>query len=128
MGVEVTGRDLVAVVVRLPDAGTRGAERRAALRPASRGGPSAVLDVAEAMAGACRAAGVPALVGALDDVRAGALLSLPPGADDDKQLRDLGPACGARCGGRAARRTHAGAGDRGQPARRVAPRGAGGVP
>jgi purine catabolism regulator len=32
---------------------------------------------------------VPALVGALDDVRAGALLSLPPGADDDRPLRAL---------------------------------------
>jgi purine catabolism regulator len=102
MGVEVTGRDLVAVVVRLPDAGTRGAER-----PGDHGGPaageagggqSAVLGVAEALAGVCRAAGVPALVGALDDVRVGALLSLPPGTDDDKQLRDLG----ARLAGHAA--------------------------
>jgi len=74
MGVEVTGRDLLAVVVRLPDPGTSG-------------GQAAVLGAAEAVAGACRAAGVPALVGALDDVRAGALLSLPPGADDDKPLR-----------------------------------------
>jgi hypothetical protein len=76
MGVEVTGRDLVAVVVRLPDPGPAGAQ-------------AVVLGVAEAMAGACRAAGVPALVGALDDVRAGALLSLPPGADQDKPLHAL---------------------------------------
>ena len=81
MGVEVAGRDLVAVVVRLPD-------------PVSAGGhaavPSAaVLSAAEEMAGACRADGVPALVGALDEVRAGALLSLPPGADDDRPLRAL---------------------------------------
>ena len=76
MGVEVTGRDLVAVVVRLPDSGTAG-------------GQAAVLGAAEAMADACRTAGVPALVGALDDVRVGALLSLPPGADDDKPLRVL---------------------------------------
>jgi len=76
MGVEVTGRDLVAVVARLPDAGAAG-------------GRAAVLGAAEAMAGACRAAGVPALVGALDDVRAGALLSLAPGADDDGPLRAL---------------------------------------
>jgi len=90
MGVEVTGRDLVAVVVRLPDV-----RMRAVKRPGGRGdlaadGQSGVLDVAEALARACRAAGVPALVGALDDVRVGALLSLPPGADDDKQLRALG--------------------------------------
>src|SRR5579859_4939727 len=76
MGVEVAGRDLVAVVVRLPDAGT-------ACRQAM------VLDVAEAMAGACREAGVPALVGLLDDVRAGALLSLPPGGNDEKALHAL---------------------------------------
>src|SRR6185312_4050654 len=93
MGVEVTGRDLVAVVVRLADpvaAGGRAAVPRAA-----------VLSAAEEMAGACRADGVPALVGALDDVRAGALLSLPPGADDDKPLHALaarlgpGPVIGA---------------------------------
>jgi hypothetical protein len=88
MGVEVTGRDLVAVVVRLPD-------------PGAAGGQAAVLGAAEAMAGACRAGAVPALVGALDDVRAGALLSLPPGADDDRPLRALadalppGPVTGA---------------------------------
>jgi len=93
MGVEVAGRDLIAVVVRLAD-------------PVAAGGQAtvpraAVLDAAEEMAGACRADGVPALVGALDDVRAGALLSLPPGADDDKPLRALaarlgpGPVIGA---------------------------------
>ena len=81
MGVEVTGRDLVAVVVRLPDPGT------ASGQPPAVG--SGVLDTAEAMASACRTAAVPALVGALDDVRAGALLSLPPGADNDKPLRAL---------------------------------------
>ena len=81
MGVEVTGRDLVAVVVRLPDAGGAGGQA-----PVLGAG---VLGVAEAMAGACRTEGVPALAGALDDVRAGALLSLPPGTDDDKPLRAL---------------------------------------
>jgi hypothetical protein len=72
MGVEVAGRDLVAVVVRLP--GPAQAE---------------VLSAADAMAAACRAAGVPALAGALDDVRAGALLSLPPGDDGDEPIRAL---------------------------------------
>jgi hypothetical protein len=81
MGVEVTGRDLVAVVVRLPDPGAAAGQV-----PLPGAG---VLGVAEEMAGACRTAGVPALAGALDDVRAGALLSLPPGADDDKPLRAL---------------------------------------
>jgi purine catabolism regulator len=87
MGVEVTGRDLVAVVARLPDAGAAGGQA-----PVLGAG---VLGVAEAMAGACRTAGVPALAGALDDVRAGALLSLPPGADDDKPLRALAARLGS---------------------------------
>ena len=73
LGVEVAGRELVAVVVRLPDSG----------------GHVPVLGIAEAMAASCRASGVPALVGALDDVRAGALLSLPPGSDGDGALRAL---------------------------------------
>jgi len=77
MGVEVTGRDLVAVVARLPDPGDA---------VSGEAGQAAALGAAEALASACRAAGVPALIGALDDVRAGALLSLPPGADDDKPL------------------------------------------
>jgi PucR family transcriptional regulator, purine catabolism regulatory protein len=82
MGVEVTGRELVAVVARLPDG------------PPAPGAPVSVatvpvLAVAEAMAGASRAAGVPALVGALDDVRVGALLSLPPDTDADKPLRAI---------------------------------------
>jgi sugar diacid utilization regulator len=76
LGVEVAGRELVAVVVRLADA-----------EPAA--GQAAVLGVAEAVASACRAAGVPALAGVLDDVRAGALLSLPPGADADQPLQRL---------------------------------------
>jgi sugar diacid utilization regulator len=70
LGVEVAGRELVAVVVRLPD-------------------QAAVLAVAEAVASACRGTGVPALAGALDDIRAGALLSLPPGADADEPLLRL---------------------------------------
>jgi hypothetical protein len=103
MGVEVTGRDLVAVVVRLADpvaAAGQAAVPGAAVPGAAMSG-AAVLSAAEEMASACRAGGVPALVGALDDVRAGALLSLPPGADDDKPLRALaarlgpGPVIGA---------------------------------
>ena len=77
MGVEVTGRDLVAVVARLPAAGAPDAAH------------AAVLGAAETLAAACRAAGVPALVGALDEVRAVALLSLPPGGDDSGPLRAL---------------------------------------
>jgi purine catabolism regulator len=91
MGVEVAGRELVAVVVRLPD-GASG----------TGGGHAAVLGVAEAMAGSCRASGVPALVGALDDVRAGALLSLLPGTDDDAVLRALAGRLDALAAGRGA--------------------------
>ena len=80
MGVEVTGRDLVAIVVRLPDETSPG--EAAAPGP----GPAAALATAEAVAQACRAAAVPALVGALDDVRVGALLSLAPGADPEHPL------------------------------------------
>ena len=76
LGVEVAGRELVAVVVRLADAEPPG-------------GQAAVLGVAEAVASACHGAGVPALAGVLDDVRAGALLSLPPGTDADVPLQRL---------------------------------------
>jgi PucR family transcriptional regulator, purine catabolism regulatory protein len=92
LGVEVTGRELVAVVVRLPDAGPRGAAGSAAAgSPAGAEGSAgdgqvAVLTVAEAVASVCRGAGVPALAGALDDIRAGALLSLQPGTDADGPL------------------------------------------
>ena len=77
MGVPVTGRQLVAAVVRIPDAGP-GLSAHAA-----------VLGVAEAVADACRDTRVPALVGSLDDVRAGALLSLPEHADTDEVLNAL---------------------------------------
>jgi hypothetical protein len=83
LGVEVAGRELVAVVVRLPDSGGRAPVLGVPVLGVS------VLGVAEAMAGSCRASGVPALVGALDDVRAAALLSVPPGGDGDGALRAL---------------------------------------
>jgi hypothetical protein len=83
MGVEVGDRTLVAVVARLPEPADGAAARRGG-QGATLGAP--VLAVAEAMASACREAGLPALVGALDEVRAGGLLSLMPGTDDDKPL------------------------------------------
>ena len=88
MGVPVTGRQLVAAVVRIPDAGP-GLSAHAA-----------VLGVAEAVADACRDARVPALVGSLDDVRAGALLSLPEHADTDEALRELSARLTARLSSR----------------------------
>jgi purine catabolism regulator len=45
-----------------------------------------VLEAADTVAAACRAEQVPALVGTLDDVQAGALLSLNPQADADRVL------------------------------------------
>jgi PucR family transcriptional regulator, purine catabolism regulatory protein len=89
MGVPVTGRQLIAVVVRIPDSGP-GLSAHAA-----------VLGVAEAVADACRDARVPALVGSLDDVRADALLSLPEQADTDEALRALSARLTARLSGSA---------------------------
>jgi PucR family transcriptional regulator, purine catabolism regulatory protein len=101
MGIPVTGRQLVALVVRLPDSGVGpgpggglGTEQAAGLAA----GPAPILGVAEALAGACRAARVPALVGALDDLRAGALLSLPQGANADASLRAVAARLAARSG------------------------------
>jgi PucR family transcriptional regulator, purine catabolism regulatory protein len=84
LGVPVTGRQLVAAVVRIPDSGP-GLSAHAA-----------VLGVADAVADACRNARVPALVGSLDDVRAGALMSLPEHADADETLRALSARLTAR--------------------------------
>ena len=84
LGVPVTDRQLVSVVIRIPDAGP-GISAHAT-----------VLTVAEAAAEACRAAGVPALVGSLDDVRAGVLLSLPLEADADNALTALAERLGER--------------------------------
>jgi purine catabolism regulator len=77
MGVPVTGRQLVTLVARVPDAGP-GLSAQAL-----------VLGIAEAFAGSCRDIRVPALVGSLDDVRVGALLSLPAQADTDWVLQQL---------------------------------------
>jgi len=101
LGVEVAGRELVAVVVRLADAEPPGAADPAggAASGGTGGGQAAVLGAAEAVASACRGAGVPALAGVLDDVRAGALLSLLPGADADVPLQRLSERLGGQAGG-----------------------------
>jgi purine catabolism regulator len=74
LGVPVTGRQLITAVIRSPDGG-------AGLLAQAR-----VLDLAEALADACRTERIPALVGSLDDVRAGALLSAAAGADPEQVL------------------------------------------
>jgi PucR family transcriptional regulator, purine catabolism regulatory protein len=76
LGVPVDGRQLIAVVLRLRD-------------PGGASGHARVLEVADAAAAACRAERVPALVGTLDDARAGAMLSLTPRAEPDRVLTRL---------------------------------------
>ena len=80
LGVPVSGRQLIAMVVRSADGG-------AGLLAQAR-----VLEAAEATADACRSERIPALVGSLDDVRAAALLSVPGPADPDQVLARLGQA------------------------------------
>ena len=78
LGVPVTGRQLIALVIRVPGPA-----------PAPVPGLSSharVLEVAESVADACRAARIPSLVGSLDDARAAALLSLAPNADAGQAL------------------------------------------
>jgi purine catabolism regulator len=82
LGVPVDGRQLVAIVLR----------RHSAI--ASRDGPgisahARMLDVADVTAAACRGEQIPALVGTLDDVQAGAMLSLGPRAPVDELLTTL---------------------------------------
>jgi len=90
LGVPVDGRQLIAMVLRLRDPGPGDSSRPGAARGAL--GVSAharVLDVADAAAAACRAERIPALVGTLDDARAGAMLSLSPRAEPDRVLTSL---------------------------------------
>jgi purine catabolism regulator len=76
LGVPVTGRRLLAVVVRVaaaPSGPGLAAQARA-------------VSIADAIAAACRQQRVPALVGSLDESRVAALLALPPRADPDTAL------------------------------------------
>ncbi len=77
LGLPVDGRLLLGLVVRFSG---RGPGLLAQAR---------VLEVAEALADACRAERVPALVGSLDDERAGALLALGPQADEPRLLEAI---------------------------------------
>jgi PucR family transcriptional regulator, purine catabolism regulatory protein len=80
LGVPVTGRQLITMVLRFPGGG-------AGLLAQAR-----VLDLAEAVADACRGQRVPVLVGALDDVRAGAVLSVTGRADPEQVLTGVAQA------------------------------------
>jgi PucR family transcriptional regulator, purine catabolism regulatory protein len=79
LGVPVTGRCLVTVVVRL------------AVPPASPGlqAQARATSIADTLAEICRRQRVPALVGSLDDNRVAALLALPPRSDADAALTRL---------------------------------------
>jgi PucR family transcriptional regulator, purine catabolism regulatory protein len=80
LGVPVTGRRLLAVVIRLAG----GADAPAGLAAQARGA-----FVADAVAEACRQLRVPALVASLDDSRVAALASLATRADADAVLAQL---------------------------------------
>jgi PucR family transcriptional regulator, purine catabolism regulatory protein len=84
LGVPVSGRQLIAAIVRIRESGP-GISAHAR-----------IAEVTEAVAGACRDGRIPALVGSLDDVRAGALLSLPPRAGADEALTALSARLGQR--------------------------------
>jgi PucR family transcriptional regulator, purine catabolism regulatory protein len=87
LGVPVTGRRLMAVVVRVApgqDASQEPGGPRAGLAAQARSA-----SVADATAAACRQQRVPALVAALDESRIAALLALPPRADPDAALARL---------------------------------------
>jgi purine catabolism regulator len=84
LGVPVAGRQLLAVVVRSRHDG-HGLPAQAR-----------VLEAAEALAAACHADRVPALVGSLDEARVGALLSAGPQADPGQVLASVSAAARRR--------------------------------
>src|ERR1700683_394312 len=88
LGVPVDGRQLIAVVLRLHDLGREpaGPGRHPGLGVSAH---TRVLDLADAAAAAGGAERLPALVGTLDDARAGAMLSLSQHADPDRVLTSL---------------------------------------
>ncbi|GGO76804.1 PucR family transcriptional regulator [Nonomuraea cavernae] len=78
VGVPLTGRKLVSVVIRPTDPIEQALDGQAQLG-----------ELAEATAAACRDARLPALVGALDQDRVGVLLPLPPRTDAEPALTTL---------------------------------------
>jgi PucR family transcriptional regulator, purine catabolism regulatory protein len=103
--VPVTGRSLVAVVVRLAGsvAGGLAGSVAGGLAGSVAGGLAAqarAAEVADALAEACRQLRVPALVGSLDDDRIAALLALPPRSDPEAALRRLAEQLRPRLSGR----------------------------
>jgi PucR family transcriptional regulator, purine catabolism regulatory protein len=93
LGVPVDGRQLIAMVLRFRDgpgsAAPPGASSGTSSGTLGMPAHARVLDLADAAAAACRAERVPSLVGTLDDVRAGAMLSLGPRVEPDAVLTRL---------------------------------------
>jgi purine catabolism regulator len=87
LGVQVTGRQLLTVVVRFRGGGSG--------LPAH----ARVLEVADALADACRRERVPALVGSLSEARVGGLLSVAPEAKADGVLAAVCSAAQQRLAG-----------------------------
>jgi PucR family transcriptional regulator, purine catabolism regulatory protein len=89
LGVPVDGRQLIAMVLRFRDPGPG---------PLGVSAHARVLDLADAAAAAAAAERIPALVGTLDDARAGAMLSLGPRAEADDALTRLAARITERAG------------------------------
>ena len=89
LGVPVDGRQLIAMVLRFRDPGPG---------PLGVSAHARVLDLADAAAAAAAAERIPALVGTLDDARAGAMLSLGPRAEADDVLTRLAARITERAG------------------------------
>ncbi len=102
LGVPVDGRQLVALVLRLRDPASGRSDvsplGRSDLSPLGVSAHARVLELADATAEACRAQRIPALVGTLDDARAGAMLSLGPQAEPDDALTRLATRIRERAG------------------------------
>ena len=91
LGLPVAGRQLIGLGLRFRSGWTGlPAQARA-------------LEAADALAGACHSERVPALVGSLDEARAGAVLSLPPRADPDRVLAAVCERAASRSGQHARR-------------------------
>jgi purine catabolism regulator len=91
LGIPVAGRSLLGVVIRAGDGATDGVQGLLAHRRAAA--------AADAAAAVCREIHAPALVGSLDDVRVGALLTLPHRGDPEDALTRLAERVRGRLGG-----------------------------
>jgi PucR family transcriptional regulator, purine catabolism regulatory protein len=98
LGVPVEGRQLIAVVLRLANPGGKQGPGSKQTDVPGISAHARVLEAADAVAAACRKEQVPALVGTLDDVQAGAMLSLSPRAGIDQVLAAVATRISERLG------------------------------